>query len=126
MAFYKTCTPAMRAGQVGAELQRRPHPLAGHLHYAKSAYSHYPCTGAVRLNGISKYSFHLLTVFLKAHINKITNYQSPEVPQSQLTGNLDGSLYITFIRSLLRAFMAAVPSAVDIYRDQRLGLLDYD
>ena len=86
MALNKPRTSAVRTHQIGSRLQRRTHSLPSHFHHAKTAYSQYSRTGTVGFDGIAKSLFDFPAVFLTAHVNKVANYQSPQVSQSELTG----------------------------------------
>ena len=65
-------------------------------------------------------------MLLVTHVDEVADDQPAQIAQSQLPGDLDGRFHVALERGLLGALLFAVASAVDVDRDQRLGLLDHD
>ena len=68
----------------------------------------------------------LVTVFLRLHIDEVTDDDAPDVPQAELARDLPGGLQVGLQDGVFRILLSLVPPRVDVDRYERLRGLDND
>src|SRR5262245_16711940 len=115
---------AMWAILVDAPLEGRPDPLAGHLDNAELRDLEHLRAGPVAFDRLAHRLFDAAAVLLIPHVDEVVDDHSAQITEPQLSGDLLGGMQIHLVRGLFRIVVGAEAAAVDVDRNQCLGLLN--
>src|ERR1700754_2461511 len=117
---------ALRAG-LGRTLEHAgANALARHLQQAEMRDAPDLDPRAVLPQAIAQLAFDRTVVALLVHVDEVDDDKAGEVAQAQLPGDFFRSFKVGLERSVLDVVFAGRAAGVDVVRNQRLGLVDYD
>ena len=104
--------------------QARPHALPSDLDDAEVAHRQHGRPGAILLEGVREAVLDVLAVLVAPHVDHVAHDETAEIAQPQLAADLLDRFAVRSVGVGLAVPCGAALAAVDVDRDERLGLIE--
>ena len=124
--FHQAAAAAGGAFLVDAPLDARADALPRHFDQAERAGAEDLRAGAVAADGVAERALDVAAVALLAHVDEVVHDHAAQIAEPQLAGDFLGGDLVELVGRFLGRAIGAEVAAVDVDRDEGLGLIDHE
>ena len=124
--FTRPRAAAGRAFLVDAALEARANALPRHFDQAEGAGAKNLRAGPVAAYGIAERALDVAAMPVLAHVDEVVDDHAAQIAEAQLPGDFAGRDLIELEGRFLGRAIGAEAAAVDVDRDEGLGLIDHE